>query len=98
MTDENPEPNENPALNESTNSKKKPTSGITDNPAPEDQPDSPTDVREDLEMYFEDHLPVEIWLNETDSYDGMIISIGRDYVLTARIWQFSWLHGFRAIS
>ncbi len=48
-------------------------------------------------MYQEDNLPVEIYL-EDESCRAFVVTIGVDYVLTARLSQMSWLNGFRAIS
>lgn len=51
-------------------------------------------------MYQEDNRPVELhFVSETNqkSCDGFIVTIGEDFLLIARLWQCSWLNGFRAV-
>lgn len=68
--------------------------------AEETDRDSDEEIISDLEMYFEDGEPIEVWfVNDTpqEYVDGFVAAIGTDYVLIARLWQSSWLNGLRAI-
>ena len=50
-------------------------------------------------MYHEDGEPVEVWFADDDEQycTGFIVTIGKDFVLIARLSQGSWLNGLRAI-
>src|SRR5262245_47962740 len=68
--------------------------------AEETDRDSIEEIISDLEMYYEDGEPIEVWfVDDTpqEYVDGFTVTIGTDYVLIARLWQRSWLNGFRAI-
>lgn len=66
------------------------------------------EVFDDLKMFQRDILPVEIWLSpdysqcedpeDQECFEGFVVSVGEDFAITARLWQRSWLNGFRAVS
>jgi hypothetical protein len=65
-----------------------------------DQPDSLDEIVGDLRLYYEDGEPIEVWFADPGSQEyceGFVVTIGADFVLTARLHQRSWLNGFRAI-
>ncbi|MFK7769627.1 MAG: GNAT family N-acetyltransferase [Mariniblastus sp.] len=72
------------------------TGALIEEKQSDSQTNSPEEIVSDLKLYEKKNLPIEIWLSESDCVEGFVISIGSDYVLTARIFQQSWLNGFRA--
>src|SRR5262245_53971245 len=64
------------------------------------QNDRVTEVVSDLVMYHEDREPIEVWFADDSGQEfctGFIVAIGADFVLLARLFQYSWLNGLRAI-
>jgi hypothetical protein len=65
-----------------------------------DQRDSLDEIVGDLQMYFDDGEPIEVWFANPGSQkycEGFVVTIGADFVLIARLHQRCWLNGFRAI-
>lgn len=64
-------------------------------------------LSDELKVFLRDALPFEIWISaeyctcedpeEQETWQGFVVSVGEDFVITARLWQRSWLNGFMAV-
>ena len=61
---------------------------------------SPSEIRESLAAHLQNGTPCEVFYDFNDdcsSEENLVVSIHSDFVVLARIFQSSWINGFKAV-